>query len=136
MDPVISAIIEAMRAHLPPVFLGSLIDGLTDGTFCWRTICNRRCRHEIPDECFFYAGRKVLVRRDPFLEWWATTLTTERPAMSGCSVVPRKAVASVGEHPTQKSEPRSRRSTAMPTKSSVGSPTCAVGNTGISMEQE
>jgi len=72
-------IVEELRAALPPVFLGSRIGDLTCGAVHWPTIQNRRSRKEIPTDCFVYAGRRVLVRRDPFLDWFATTLSATNP---------------------------------------------------------
>ena len=70
-------IIDQLRGALPPVFLGSAIDELTGGAIRWGTTQNKRCRREIPEECFVRSGPRVLVVRDRFLDWWATTL---RPA--------------------------------------------------------
>ena len=67
-------ILEELRAALPPVFAGPSLDDLTGGAIVWRTIQNKRSLHLIPDEAFAYTGRRVLVRRDLFLNWWAGTL--------------------------------------------------------------
>ena len=67
-------IIDELRAALPPVVAGPALDELTGGAICWRTIQNKRSLRLIPDEAFIYSGRRVLVRRDPFLNWWSTTL--------------------------------------------------------------
>ena len=68
-------LIDQLRKTLPPVFLGSASDELTGGAVHWRTIQNKRSRREIPDECFLRSGtKKILVRRDPFLHWWISTL--------------------------------------------------------------
>jgi hypothetical protein len=81
------SIIDDLRAALPPVWLGTRTDELTGGAICWGTTQNRRSRGEIPDECFARSGTRVLVIRDPFLEWWATTLSDgRRPA----AVPPRR----------------------------------------------
>lgn len=120
MDLVIFAFIQVMRAHLPPVFLGSLIGELTGGACHWPTLQNRRSRREIPDDCFAYSGRQVLVRRDPFLDWWGSTLSTDRPVIGGSHTMPNKAVTSAGEHTTPKSKPRNRRSTTKLAEPSVG----------------
>jgi hypothetical protein len=71
-------IIDELRAALPPVWLGSRTDELTGGAINWGTTQNRRSRGEIPDECFARSGARVLVLRDPFLAWWATTLSPAR----------------------------------------------------------
>ena len=76
MSSVIEDTISALQSALPPVFAGSSLDELTGGAINWRTIQNARSNPDvaIPTECFIYSGRKVLVRRDPFLSWWRTTL--------------------------------------------------------------
>src|SRR5271154_5218374 len=66
--------IEQLRAALPAIFLGTAIDLLTGKAICWGTIQNKRCRGGIPDECFVRSGPRLLVIRDRFLDWWATTL--------------------------------------------------------------
>jgi hypothetical protein len=71
-------IIKEMQRALPPVFAGPSIGGLTGGAIIWGTIQNKRCKEEIPDECFIRSGTRVLVLRDPFLNWWATTLKEAR----------------------------------------------------------
>ncbi len=67
-------IVDELRAALPPVFAGPSLDDLTGGAIIWRTVQNKRSRREIPEDCFAYTGRRVLVRRDAFLNWWAGTL--------------------------------------------------------------
>jgi hypothetical protein len=75
-------IIDDLRAALPPVWLGTRTDELTGGAICWGTTQNRRSRGEIPEDCFARSGTRVLVLRDPFLAWWATTLSpARRPPM-------------------------------------------------------
>lgn len=76
MSNVIEDTISALHSALPPVFAGLSLDALTGGAINWRTIQNARSNPDvaIPPECFIYSGRKVLVRRDPFLSWWRTTL--------------------------------------------------------------
>lgn len=63
-----------LQAALPPVFAGKSFDELTGNAIHWPSIQNARSRGEIPDECFAYSGRKVLVRRDLFFNWWRGTL--------------------------------------------------------------
>jgi hypothetical protein len=67
-------IVEKLKRELPPVFAGIAVDELTGKAIRWSTTQNKRCRGEIPTECFAYSGNRVLVLRDPFLAWWATTL--------------------------------------------------------------
>ena len=71
-------IIAELRAALPPVFLGSKIGELTGHAIAWGTVQNKRSRREIPDDCFTRSGSRVLVLRDPFLNWWETTLSPSR----------------------------------------------------------
>lgn len=83
MQDVAQEVVEELRSALPAVFLGSRSDELTGGAICWGTIQNKRSRREIPDECFIRSGPRVLVRRDPFLDWWALTLSSARQAFTG-----------------------------------------------------
>ncbi|EHJ49504.1 hypothetical protein DFW101_3508 [Solidesulfovibrio carbinoliphilus subsp. oakridgensis] len=69
--------VEELRGLLPPIFAGQSIDELTGGAIIWRTILNARARKEVPVSCFVKSGRKVLVKRDPFLDWWRATLREE-----------------------------------------------------------
>lgn len=74
MENTADLVAAELRAALPPVFAGKSLDILTGDAIHWASVQNARSRHEIPAECFAYAGRKVLVRRDPFVAWWRTTL--------------------------------------------------------------
>jgi len=74
MQTPIDTVIAAMQASLPPIFAGKSLDVLTGEAIVWASVQNARSRHEIPTDCFLYSGRKVLIRRDPFLAWWRTTL--------------------------------------------------------------
>jgi len=67
-------LIEELRQALPVVLAGTSLDELTGGAILWATIQNLRSQRRIPDSCFVRSGSKVLVRRDPFLSWWETTL--------------------------------------------------------------
>lgn len=73
-------VIAELRQTLPPVFLGSKIGELTGYSIAWGTVQNKRSRREIPkeSEIFIRSGNRVLVRRDPFLDWWTTTLSEAR----------------------------------------------------------
>jgi len=73
----IERVIEELRAVLPPVLAGQSLDELTGNAMHWPTVQNARSRREIPEACFVYAGRKVLIIRDPFLAWWKTTLRAD-----------------------------------------------------------
>ena len=68
-------VIDDLRQALPPVFAGTAMGQLTGDAINWGTIQNKRCAREIPEACFIRSGARVLVVRDPFLDWWATTLT-------------------------------------------------------------
>lgn len=70
----IDHVVEKLRESLPPVFAGQALDELTGRAINWRTVQNLKSLKQIPSECFAYSGRKGLVLRDPFLEWWRTTL--------------------------------------------------------------
>jgi hypothetical protein len=70
-------VVEELRKALPPVFAGTSLGELTGNAIHWPSIQNRRALRQIPDECFVRSGPRVLVIRDKFLDWWATTL---RPA--------------------------------------------------------
>jgi hypothetical protein len=84
-------VIAELRQALPPVFLGSKIGELTGHSIAWGTVQNKRSRREIPNESeiFIRSGNRVLVRRDPFLGWWATTLSEVRRPPVG--VLPRRS---------------------------------------------
>ena len=71
-------VVEELRKTLPPVFAGISLGELTGGAIHWPTIQNRRALRQIPDECFVKGGPRVLVLRDEFLNWWATTLSDAR----------------------------------------------------------
>jgi hypothetical protein len=79
-DPLLEHIIAELRRALPPLFRGSKIDELTGYAIAWGTVQNRRSRRVIPneDEIFIRSGNRVLVARDPFLSWFATTLSDAR----------------------------------------------------------
>ena len=71
-------ILEELRKALPPVFAGTSLGELTGNAIHWPTIQNRRALRQIPDDCFVKSGPRVLVLRDPFLDWWSQTLTDAR----------------------------------------------------------
>jgi hypothetical protein len=74
MSSIIEQAVVEMSKALPPVFAGKSLNKLTGNAIVWGTIQNARCREEIPHECFIGGGRKILVRRDLFLNWWKGTL--------------------------------------------------------------
>ena len=75
MSAIIDQTVEELRKALPPVFAALSLDERTGEAINWRSTQNARSRSEIPAECFIYSGRKVLVRRDPFLDHWKGTLS-------------------------------------------------------------
>ena len=82
-------LVTELREYLPPVIAGPSIDELTGNAIRWRTIQNKRADRTLPegkrppDECFVRSGTKVLIRRDPFLEWFGATLTDARAPFTG-----------------------------------------------------
>lgn len=72
---------KQLTEHLPPVFAATALDKLTGEALRWRTIQNIRSRKDepentIPKECFLRDGkRKILIVRDPFLDWWLAKLS-------------------------------------------------------------
>jgi hypothetical protein len=80
MNQSIAVIIDQLRQELPAIFAGSTSDELTGGAIHWRTIQSQRALRQIPSNCFIRSGRRVLVRRDELLAWWAATLIEARSA--------------------------------------------------------
>jgi hypothetical protein len=72
-------IIDQLRKELPAIFAGKQLDELTGHAIRWSTIQNKRSERLIPTDCFVRSGTRVLVVRDPFLSWWATTLSEAAP---------------------------------------------------------
>lgn len=59
-----------LEEALPPIFPGKDLDRLTGNVLRWRTIQNRRCRREIPEDCFSkISARKIVIHRDAFIAW-------------------------------------------------------------------
>jgi hypothetical protein len=86
-------VIAELRRALPPVFLGSKIDEYTGHSIAWGTLQNKRSRREIPNESeiFLRSGNRVLIRRDPFLAWWTSTLSDARcPPVVSLRRAPRR----------------------------------------------
>ncbi len=92
-------VIERMRKECPPIFTGPSLTERSGGVFNWGTIQNRRSAgktdptKKIPDECFRYMGKRVLVVRDPFLDWAATTLSVSPISTSGSPPRPARKMA-------------------------------------------
>jgi hypothetical protein len=67
--------LNEFREHWPSVFAGTELDRMTGGALRWRTVQNQKSLGEIPKCCFVRHGkRKLLIRRDPFLDWWESQL--------------------------------------------------------------
>lgn len=60
---------KALRATLPALFPGKVAEQCTFGALSWATIRDLRRKGIIPAECFKQPGRRILVVRDPFLDW-------------------------------------------------------------------
>jgi hypothetical protein len=74
-DPVV----QGFRKEWPSAFAGTMLDELSGNTIRCSTTQNKRSRREIPSECFIRGGgRLTIVLRDPFLDWWETTLSEAR----------------------------------------------------------
>lgn len=66
---------KQLADHLPPVFAGTSLDSLTGDAVRWRTVQNLKSLKKIPEHCFKRQGtRKMLIIRDPFLDWWMQQL--------------------------------------------------------------
>jgi hypothetical protein len=74
MNQSIAVIIDQLRQELPAIFAGPASDELTGGAIHWRTVQNQRSLRQIPSSCFILSGRRVLVCRDEFLNWWSSKL--------------------------------------------------------------
>ncbi len=62
----------------PELFAGTAINEMTGGALRWRTLQNMKCKGEIPSNCFVRQGsRKLLLRRDNLLKWWASQISEE-----------------------------------------------------------
>ena len=70
--------IEELRLKADAIFPVRNIKEHTGGRWHWGTVQNKKYRREIPKECFAYSGRLVMVLRDPFFSWWASTLSAKR----------------------------------------------------------
>ncbi len=76
------ALVDKMKRILPPLFLATQIDDLTQGIILWRTLQNLRSldkhqkRSRFPEGTFSNCGKKkIIINRDLLLQWWQTTLT-------------------------------------------------------------
>ncbi|MBI9081845.1 MAG: hypothetical protein JEY79_19150 [Pseudodesulfovibrio sp.] len=67
-------IIEELRSTTSPVFDGAYLEEKFGGAFRWSYIRKLKSLGEIPAKCFVTSGRRLLVVRDPFLDWWASRL--------------------------------------------------------------
>ena len=93
-------VVEGFRKEWPIAFAGPRLDELSGYSIRWSTTQNRRSQKKIPDECFASGGpRLTIILRDPFLDWWETTLPPNRPPRPG-SFPPRR-----GRHSRPRGEP-------------------------------
>lgn len=58
----------------PATFALTEVDRISGYALRCRTLRNKRSLGQIPKNCFFRDGRKLLVHRDRFLAWWDTQL--------------------------------------------------------------
>jgi hypothetical protein len=77
-------VVEGYRKEWPVAFAGPQLDKLSGKALRWSTTQNRRCKGEIPPECFV-EGRPTIVLRDPFLDWVEVWLSSK------AARVPRQA---------------------------------------------
>lgn len=66
--------IEDLRQSIPAVFEGKRVEHYTGGGCRWRTLQNMKSQGLIDSSCFIRDGRKILIRRDSFLDWWSKRL--------------------------------------------------------------
>jgi len=67
--------LKKLQAAMPPVFAGTSLDGLTGEGYRWRTLQNEKSRGETPTGMFLrHGGRKLIVDRDRFLDYWQSKL--------------------------------------------------------------
>ena len=97
--------IELWRAAWPPLFAGTELDRLSGNALRWRTTQNRRCRREIPDDCFCRHGTKTLIRRDPFLDVIATEITDAREPLDNPPPRSRRNKVPAPAEPARPAEP-------------------------------
>lgn len=72
----VDEVIEQLRQTMPPVFAGTELNHYTGNAFQWRTLQNAKCSGEVPSSVFIKSGsKKLLVVRDPFLEYWRSKLS-------------------------------------------------------------
>jgi hypothetical protein len=113
---MIEEIINDFRRQWPAVFAGTAINQMSGNAINWETIQNKRCLDEIPAECFIKSGpSKVLIVRDPFLDWWKSTLrsvekrkTANPQPRAGCRQHPKIQTQSFFS-PAELQKPRSKR---------------------------
>jgi hypothetical protein len=68
--------LEQFKTDWPAVFAGVELDKMTGGGFRWRTLQNLKSTGEAPNDIFLRSGsHKLLVVRDPFLDWWQSRIT-------------------------------------------------------------
>ena len=63
-------VIEELRSKLQPLFPIKKCDEI-DAFFHSKSIRNMKSQGNIPGSCFCYEGKRVLIHRDNFLNWFA-----------------------------------------------------------------
>jgi hypothetical protein len=70
--------LQNLQKNLPPLFAGTELDVLTGNGYRWRTLQNEKSAGMVPQDVFLRSGKKkLLVVRDPFLNYWQSKITNE-----------------------------------------------------------
>jgi len=75
-------LIDELREELPPIWERPRTTQLTGGVVNSRTLANRMSQSEGPSGTF-KMGRKVIIAREPFLEWFSQLIKPNVPSDSG-----------------------------------------------------
>lgn len=68
-------VVAAARKEWPIIFAAHDIHEISGGAFALNTIRDLRSKKRIPPKCFARSmGKKVIIHRDNFLDWWNTKL--------------------------------------------------------------
>lgn len=76
-------IVQNFEEDLPKSFFAIDLDDLTNKIIRWKTIRNIRTpkykgdKLPPPATCFSRVSNKVVVNRDPFLEWWGSQFLSD-----------------------------------------------------------
>lgn len=79
--------LTVFKKELPEVFWASDLDVLTYGIISWRSIKNistpkySGSKTPPPSFCFSRVGRRVVINRDPFLNWWESQFLNQSSAI-------------------------------------------------------